>query len=137
MPPILDSAQTPIQPEQQPVGTETRPTACIPQATYRLQFNHRFTFKQAKALAPYLARLGVSHCYASPLLMARPGSLHGYDIIDHTRLNPEIGTDEEFVAMVETFRQHDIQLLLDMVPNHMGVGSDNAWWMDVLENGQA
>ncbi len=110
----------------------------IPLATYRLQFNRDFTFVQATALVPYLAALGISHCYASPFLRARPNSTHGYDIIDHNALNPEIGTPEEFDSFVEELREHGMGLILDIVPNHMGVmGSDNLWWMDVLENGEA
>jgi len=111
--------------------------ATIPRATYRLQFNRDFTFSQATELLPYLAELGVSHCYASPYLQARPDSSHGYDIVDHNAINPEIGTMEELERFVQTLRQHDMGHILDMVPNHMGVmGSDNAWWLDVLENGQ-
>ena len=110
----------------------------IPRATYRLQLNHEFTFSQAKEIVPYLAGIGISHCYISPCLKARPGSMHGYDIVDHKSLNPEIGTPEEFDAFVETLHQYDMGLILDIVPNHMAVmGSDNAWWMDVLENGEA
>ena len=110
----------------------------IPLATYRLQFNRDFTFAKATEIIPYLAALGISHCYASPYLRARPGSMHGYDIIDHNQLNPEIGTPEEFETFVETLHQHNMGQILDIVPNHMGVmGSDNAWWLDVLENGEA
>src|SRR5437867_3548653 len=113
-------------------------SARIPLATYRLQFNRNFTFKQAAELVPYLAELGISHCYASPYLRARPGSMHGYDIIDHNVLNPEIGTVEDFDAFVGALRAHGMGQILDVVPNHMGVmGADNAWWLDVLENGQA
>jgi (1->4)-alpha-D-glucan 1-alpha-D-glucosylmutase len=109
----------------------------IPLATYRLQFNHNFTFAQATELVPYLASLGISHIYASPYLRARPGSMHGYDIIDHNQLNPEVGTPEEFEQLVETLHQHGMGQILDIVPNHMGVmGADNAWWLDVLENGE-
>jgi (1->4)-alpha-D-glucan 1-alpha-D-glucosylmutase len=110
----------------------------IPRATYRLQLNRDFTFSQAKAIVPYLAALGVSHCYISPCLKARPGSMHGYDIVDHNSLNPEIGSAEDFGSFVDALHEHDMGLILDIVPNHMGVmGSDNAWWLDVLENGQA
>jgi (1->4)-alpha-D-glucan 1-alpha-D-glucosylmutase len=110
----------------------------IPLATYRLQFNRDFTFAQATELVPYLAALGISHCYASPFLRARPNSTHGYDIIDHNALNPEIGTQEDFDRFVEVLREHGMGQILDIVPNHMGVmGSDNVWWMDVLENGEA
>src|SRR4051795_8581450 len=102
-------------------------------ATYRLQFHKGFTFRDAEALVPYLARLGVSHLYASPLMQARPGSTHGYDIVDHNKLNPEIGTGEEFAALAATLAAHDMGLIVDIVPNHMGVGgADNAWWLDVL-----
>lgn len=110
----------------------------MPCATYRLQFNRDFTFSQAAALVPYLHALGISHCYASPYLKARPGSTHGYDIIDHNALNPEIGTPEEFERLVEALHSHGMGQILDTVPNHMGVmGADNAWWLDVLENGPA
>ncbi|MGH8606435.1 MAG: malto-oligosyltrehalose synthase [Gammaproteobacteria bacterium] len=110
----------------------------IPNATYRLQFNRGFTFNDATALVPYLSELGISHCYASPLLQARPGSLHGYDIIGHHELNPEIGSREDFDRLCATLAAHDMGLILDLVPNHVGVmGSDNQWWLDVLENGPA
>src|ERR1700686_4957410 len=107
-------------------------------ATYRLQFHHGFTFRDAEALVPYLAGLGVSHVYASPLMEARPGSTHGYDIVDHNRLNPEIGTSGEFDALVAALKARGMGLILDIVPNHMGIGgADNAWWLDVLEWGEA
>jgi (1->4)-alpha-D-glucan 1-alpha-D-glucosylmutase len=110
----------------------------IPLATYRLQFNRDFTFADATQLVPYLASLGITHCYASPYLRARPGSTHGYDIIDHNLLNPEIGSTEDFEKFVAALRQQGMGHILDIVPNHMGVmGSDNGWWLDVLENGEA
>jgi len=110
----------------------------IPTSTYRLQFNRDFTFAKATELIPYLAKLGISHCYASPYLRARPGSMHGYDIIDHSTINPEIGSPEEFDRFVQVLQEHGMGHILDLVPNHMGVmGSDNAWWLDVLENGEA
>jgi (1->4)-alpha-D-glucan 1-alpha-D-glucosylmutase len=84
---------------------------------------------------PYLSRLGISHCYASPLLKARPGSPHGYDITNHQELNPEIGSREDFEHLVNTLHDHGMGVILDIVPNHMGAGPDNPWWMDVLENG--
>lgn len=112
--------------------------ARIPRATYRLQFNRAFTFQTAAALVPYLAELGVSHVYCSPYLRARPGSDHGYDIIDHNALNPEIGSAGDFERFVTALREHEMGQILDMVPNHMGVmGADNGWWLDVLENGPA
>jgi (1->4)-alpha-D-glucan 1-alpha-D-glucosylmutase len=113
-------------------------TAIIPRATYRVQLNREFTFAQARALVPYLAGLGVSHLYCSPFLRARAGSLHGYDIVDHQSINPEIGSRAELDALVAELQRHGLSLLIDMVPNHMGVhGSDNAWWLDVLECGPA
>ncbi|TFH12252.1 MAG: malto-oligosyltrehalose synthase, partial [Nitrosomonadales bacterium] len=119
-------------------ATLFRREAIIPRATYRLQFNHAFTFVQATEVAPYLAELGVSHCYASSYLKARPGSSHGYDIVDHNSLNPEIGTQQEYDNFVVTLKAHGLCQILDVVPNHMGImGSDNVWWMDVLENGPA
>ncbi len=109
-----------------------------PRATLRLQFHHRFGFADAIPLVPYIARLGVSHIYASPFLTARPGSSHGYDIIDHSRINPEVGDTDSFDALVTELHRHGLGLILDFVPNHMGVGgADNPWWLDVLEWGQA
>jgi (1->4)-alpha-D-glucan 1-alpha-D-glucosylmutase len=105
-------------------------------ATYRLQFHRRFTFRDATDLVPYLAALGISHIYASPIMEARPGSTHGYDIIDHNRLNPEIGTEADFRTLVDALHAHGMGLILDFVPNHMGVGSDNVWWLDVREWGR-
>jgi (1->4)-alpha-D-glucan 1-alpha-D-glucosylmutase len=114
------------------------PAPRIPLSTYRLQFNRDFTFNQAREIVPYLHELGISHLYASPYLKARPASRHGYDIIDHNKLNPEIGSDEEFEQLCATLAEHGMGQILDMVPNHMGVqGGDNNWWLDVLENGQA
>src|SRR5271154_4528558 len=108
----------------------------IPRATYRLQFHKGFGFRDAAALAPYLRRLGISHVYASPYLKARPGSTHGYDIVDHRYLNPELGGETEFRAMGAAFRNNGLGQILDFVPNHMGVGgADNLWWQDVLEWG--
>lgn len=110
----------------------------IPTATYRLQLNQHFTFREAAAIIPYLSSLGISHCYVSPYLRARPGSLHGYDIIDHNSLNPEIGRAEDYDYFIGELHRHGMRQILDIVPNHMGVmGSDNAWWLDVLENGEA
>ncbi len=110
----------------------------IPRATYRLQLNRSFTFEQATAIVPYLSDLGISHCYISPCLRARPGSTHGYDIVDHNSFNPEIGSAEDFNRFVSALHERGMGLILDLVPNHMGVmGSDNTWWLDVLENGEA
>jgi (1->4)-alpha-D-glucan 1-alpha-D-glucosylmutase len=107
----------------------------VPRATYRLQFHKDFGFKDARRIVPYLSDLGVSHVYASPLTMARPGSTHGYDVIDFNRLNPELGNDAAFDGLVTELHAHGMGLVLDFVPNHMGVGSDNPWWLDVLEWG--
>jgi (1->4)-alpha-D-glucan 1-alpha-D-glucosylmutase len=108
----------------------------FPESTYRLQFHAGFTFRDATRLVPYLHALGVTHCYASPYLKARPGSLHGYDITDHHCLNPEIGTPEDHEAWCRALREHGMSHILDIVPNHMGVlGNDNLWWNDILENG--
>ncbi|MFD0938933.1 malto-oligosyltrehalose synthase, partial [Methylobacterium trifolii] len=107
-----------------------------PRATYRLQFHKDFTFTDAERIVPYLARLGISHVYASPLQKARPGSTHGYDIVDHGAINPELGGEAAFVRLSEALQAHGLKLLLDIVPNHMGVGgADNPWWLSVLEWG--
>lgn len=110
----------------------------IPVSMYRMQFNRDFTFRDATKLVPYLAALGITHCYASPYLRARPGSMHGYDIIDHNSINPEIGTQAEYDEFVAELHRYGLGQVLDIVPNHMGVmGADNHWWLDVLENGEA
>jgi (1->4)-alpha-D-glucan 1-alpha-D-glucosylmutase len=111
------------------------PPMKIPLATYRLQFHRRFRFEHARALVPYLEALGVTDLYASPLLQARKGSSHGYDVTDPTRLNPELGTEEDFDALARMLAERRMGLLLDIVPNHMSASSENRWWMDVLENG--
>lgn len=108
-----------------------------PKATYRLQFNKNFTFADAARIAPYLALLGVSHVYASPFLKARAGSTHGYDIIDHNAFNPEIGDESAFETFSDICTEHGLGIILDFVPNHMGIGrDDNRWWLDVLEWGE-
>jgi (1->4)-alpha-D-glucan 1-alpha-D-glucosylmutase len=108
----------------------------IPCSTYRLQLNRFLTFAQAASLLDYLQELGISHCYTSPFLMAHPGSLHGYDLTDPTRFNPEIGTEEDFQSFAQQLRQRGMGLIADIVPNHMCIThSSNAWWWDVLENG--
>jgi (1->4)-alpha-D-glucan 1-alpha-D-glucosylmutase len=105
-------------------------------ATYRLQFRPGFGFDEAAVLAPYLAALGVSHVYASPYLQAAPGSTHGYDVVDHRRVNDELGGPEAHARMVQALKEHGLGQVLDIVPNHMAVGGpENAWWWDVLENG--
>jgi (1->4)-alpha-D-glucan 1-alpha-D-glucosylmutase len=107
----------------------------IPLATYRFQFNQDFTFRDAMHLVPYLKKLGVTHCYASPLLCSRENSTHGYDIINHNAFNPSLGSIDDFYQFVDELHRHDMGLIVDIVPNHMGVNKENAWWMDVLENG--
>ncbi len=109
-----------------------------PLSTYRLQFNSDFTFVHARRLAGYLHALGVSHVYSSPILKARTGSQHGYDITDHNQLNPELGSYEEFTELVNELRNYGMGQVLDIVPNHMGIGfGANPWWKDVLANGRA
>jgi len=109
-----------------------------PRATYRLQFTKSFTFEHATALVPYLARLGISHLYSSPILTARAGSTHCYDIVDHSTINPELGGMPALRHLTETLHAHDMGLLVDIVPNHMGIaGSENRLWLDVLEWGRA
>ena len=106
-------------------------------ATLRLQFHRDFTLDDATALVDYFAELGISHIYASPLLTARPGSMHGYDVIDPTRINPELGGEPALQRLVEALRGKGMGLILDIVSNHMAVGgSGNAWWLDVLEWGR-
>ena len=110
----------------------------IPCCTYRLQFNKDFSFRDATALVDYLDALGVTDLYASPFLMARSGSMHGYDVVDHGRLNPELGTESDLDALSEALRARGMGLLMDVVPNHMCIASDaNHWWNDVLENGRS
>ncbi|CAN5354247.1 malto-oligosyltrehalose synthase [soil metagenome] len=116
----------------------TRSPLRIPQATYRLQFNRHWTFRDTTELVPYLHALGISDVYASPYLQARAGSLHGYDISNHNALNPEIGSEQEHARMARAIQEHGMGHLIDIVPNHMGIGErGNRWWMDVLENGQS
>ena len=107
-----------------------------PAATYRLQFNAAFTFDAAAGIVDYLDALGISHVYASNYLCAVPGSTHGYDVTNPTRLNPEIGDEATYRRFVESLRRRDMGHIIDLVPNHMGIAqSANPWWQDVLENG--
>jgi (1->4)-alpha-D-glucan 1-alpha-D-glucosylmutase len=118
------------------VEREISLTPRIPVATYRLQLSAQFKFSDAARIISYLKDLGISDIYASPYFKAREGSLHGYDIVDHNRLNPEIGTDQEYEEMIRELRRHGMGQVLDIVPNHMSIDSkDNLWWRDVLENG--
>ena len=110
----------------------------IPGSTYRLQLTPVFGFRDAERVLPYLAELGTGDVYASPFLKASPGSTHGYDVVDYGALNPEFGDQAAFDAFAAALRRHGLGLLADFVPNHMGVAQGrNAWWQDVLENGQA
>jgi (1->4)-alpha-D-glucan 1-alpha-D-glucosylmutase len=108
----------------------------VPRATYRLQFNAGFTFDDARRVAGYLADLGVTDVYASPILRARKGSAHGYDVVDASALNPELGSDDDFNQLDAELKRNKLGFLLDIVPNHMAASAENAWWMSVLENGQ-
>jgi len=108
----------------------------IPRATYRVQFNRAFKFSDAKAIVAYLQELGISDCYASPVLKTPADSDNGYDVCDHSQLNPMLGIEDDFEAFTSALSKHGLGLILDIVPNHMGIGEAcNAWWMDVLENG--
>jgi (1->4)-alpha-D-glucan 1-alpha-D-glucosylmutase len=124
--------------ERSPGRGAPRAPARSPLATYRLQFHRGFRFADAEALVPYLARLGVSHVYASPFLKARPGSMHGYDVVDPSRINPEIGTEAGLNRLLRKLQAHGMGMVLDVVPNHMGVlRADNPGWQDVLLKGRA
>ena len=106
-------------------------------ATLRLQFHSDFTLDDAVPLVPYFARLGISHVYASPILKARAGSRHGYDVVDPTQVNPELGGEAALLRLVAALRQHGMGLLLDTVSNHMAVGgADNPWWQSLLAWGR-
>jgi len=107
----------------------------LPTATYRVQLNNNFRFADARKILDYLQSLGISDLYLSPILMSRKGSDHGYDVTDPTRINPDLGTEEEFSALQAELQERGMGLLLDTVPNHMAASAENPWWMDVLENG--
>jgi len=100
----------------------------LPVATYRLQLTADFNFERAAEIVPYLKALGITHLYASPFMKARKGSSHGYDVVDHASLNPELGGEAGFARLSEALREHDLGLILDFVPNHVGVHfADNPW----------
>jgi len=109
--------------------------AVQPGATYRLQFDANFTFRDAAKLVPYLRELGITHVYASPYLKARLGSTHGYDVCNHDELSSELGGAEGYAAFAQALRDQGMAQILDVVPNHMSTSTENAWWNDVLENG--
>ncbi len=122
--------------EGRALSTHPRRLSPPPTATYRLQFHKDFTFADATQVLPYIKSLGISHVYASPILKARPGSTHGYDTVDPTTINPELGGLAGFELMAAAIKEQGLALLLDIVPNHMGVGgADNPWWLSVLEWG--
>ena len=109
----------------------------VPRSTLRLQFHRGFTFDDAAKHVEYFAALGISHVYASPITTAEPGSMHGYDTVDYTQVNAECGGEAGLRRLADKLRAHDMGLIVDMVPNHMGVGgSSNAWWLDILEWGR-
>jgi (1->4)-alpha-D-glucan 1-alpha-D-glucosylmutase len=110
--------------------------SAVPVSTYRVQFGPQFSFADGERIVPYLDALGIGQLYASPYFRARPGSTHGYDVVDHTRLNPEIGDDAQHRAMIAALHAHGMGHLLDFVPNHMGIGTDNPWWYDILTWGE-
>ncbi|PWK35468.1 malto-oligosyltrehalose synthase [Cupriavidus plantarum] len=111
--------------------------AGVPRATARMQMHAGFTFADATALVPYHAALGISHLYLSPITCARPGSTHGYDVTDCTRINPELGGEEGFYTLCRTARDAGLGIVIDIVPNHMAADvTHNGWWRDVLANGR-
>lgn len=130
------SGPTPL--ETAPLDLPPLDTASVPCGTYRVQFHKGCTFEHLTQALPYLKALGASHLYSSPYLRARPGSTHGYDIIDHGQLNAEVGDEAAHARMCQALRRNGMGQILDIVPNHMGVlEADNAWWLDVLEHGRA
>jgi len=107
-----------------------------PRATYRLQLHDGFTFSDATALVPYLAALGVSHLYLSPIMRAGAGSAHGYDVLDHSTVSPALGGETGLLELAAAARSHGLGIVLDVVPNHMSILFGNAWWWDVLKHGR-
>jgi len=108
-----------------------------PLSTYRLQLHEHFRFSDALSLVSYLQTLGISDIYASPILKARKGSMHGYDVVDPLQLNPELGTEDEFESLTLDLKSRGMGFILDIVPNHMAASHENPWWFDILENGLA
>src|ERR1700730_9907384 len=111
------------------------PPSRLPSATYRLQLNHDFRFADVSGVLDYLHSLGISDLYLSPILASRKGSGHGYDVTDPTRINPDLGSEEEFATLQTELQNRGMGLVLGTVPNHMAASAENPWWMDVLENG--
>src|SRR5262245_58514305 len=105
----------------------------IPLATYRLQLGQTMRFDRARELVPYLSRLGIGAAYLSPFFRARQGSTHGYDVVDHSQLSPELGGEDELRSLADELRRHEMGLMIDVVPNHMNIDDPhNVWWQDVL-----
>src|SRR5579863_3112401 len=119
----------------QPGATRDMPRVLT--STYRLQLNATFTFDDAANISAYLRDLGISHVYCSPYLQAAPGSMHGYDVVDHQRVNDELGGEEGHRRFCERLRQLGLGQVLDIVPNHMATGPENRCWWDVMENGES
>jgi len=109
--------------------------AHVPSSTYRIQLNQGFRIADALRILHYLDELGITDLYLSPVLASRRGSNHGYDVIDPTRIDPDLGSEEEFTALQNELQNRGMGLLLDIVPNHMAASAENSWWVDVLENG--
>ena len=107
----------------------------VPTSTYRLQLHANFTFDDAANVAAYLKALGISHVYCSPYLQAAPGSMHGYDVVDHEKVNEELGGEEGHQRFCARLKELGLGQVLDIVPNHMAIGPRNQNWWDVLENG--
>nr|MCU0229026.1 alpha-amylase family glycosyl hydrolase [Bryobacterales bacterium] len=120
-----------------PTKPEARGAYRSPGSTYRIQFSPAFRFADAYDLVPYLRELGITDLYASPRSKARRGSSHGYDVADAGRINSELGTEEEFEQLVQRLKQYQMEMLLDIVPNHMAASVENPYWQDLLENGRA
>ena len=114
----------------------SEPVSQPPRATYRLQLRNGIGFAEAAAIVPYLAGLKISHLYLSPPFAAVPGSTHGYDVVDPNRLDPALGGKEGFTVLRRALDAHGLGLILDIVPNHMGIGAANPWWCDVLRYGR-
>ena len=129
---MIDEASVDAAADGDAKAARRRVKGDVPRATARLQFHENFTFDQATELVPYYARLGVSHLYASPILKARPGSTHGYDCVDVGLVNPELGGEDALRRLAAAVHAAGMGLVVDIVPNHMGIGVDNAWWQDVL-----
>src|SRR5215210_4245968 len=133
---MSDDEGTPLTPGRPADSALTHPRTHALTATYRLQLNAGFTLHDARARVPYLHALGVSHLYCSPVLAARAGSTHGYDVADPTQVNPELGGDEAFVALADAAHERGMGVVLDIVPNHMGIGAENPYWDDLLAHGR-